>query len=671
MMKHWNNGIKKTLLLLIVIVALISCAHKFPIPMETMQKPPGGLSVEQVPLFVHFGTDDNPYSGVEGSGGGGAMHFLTELFSSRANPPGSGDPRNFDGQQLHYSFYVNTIYITSDGQEDPKFVKQSWKEALDRGHEIGVHTHSHPHGREFSVGQWEREMQLCIDYLTKPEGMGIKREQFTGFRTPFLEYGDHTFKAARNKGFVYDCSIEEGFQKDQDGRNFLWPYLLNHGSPGNEATYKIEGIPRVREHPGLWELPVYAFIVPPDDQCEAYGVPQGLRAKFKSKVPYFEVDQGKVTGMDWNMWFQYGMTKAEFLATLKYTLDLRLQGNRCPLTVGLHSAIYADRSPEHPPGATIEERREALREFVDYALSKPEVRIVSAQELLGWLQSPAPLGERTYDNNSTTRVSNKLGAGFRCSVYGTRYDPGPEYWARVGKEMSAKFPGSTPEAIWIVGRHTDRGIELPFAIGEVGDPLITGKDDPKDRTEKALTLFDELGFRIWLQVEPRFASVDKLLHLVLKKYGHHRSVIGVGIDVEWYKSTDPDAGEPVSDELANQWLGIARSYNPKFRLFLKHWLVEKMPPTARDGILFVDDSQILPSLDAMVDEFAVWAKAFAPAPVAYQIGYPSDRPWWSKLKDPPKEIGERIINVAPNTEGIYWVDFSVLEMFPPDSKSSE
>ena len=73
-----------------------------------------------------------------------------------------------------------------------------------------------------------------------------------------------------------------------------------------------------------------------------------------------------------------------------------------------------------------------------------------------------------------------------------------------------------------------------------------------------------MNFRIWLQVEPRFASVDKLLHLILKKYGHHRSVVGVGIDVEWYKSIDPDQGEPVSDALASQWLSIARSYNPEY-----------------------------------------------------------------------------------------------------------
>ncbi len=84
------------------------------------------------------------------------------------------------------------------------------------------------------------------------------------------------------------------------------------------------------------------------------GVPPGLRARLKKTNDYFDADQGKITGNDWNLWFEFGMDKAEFLATLKYTLDLRLQGNRCPLTVGVHSAIYADRSPENPPKTTVQ-----------------------------------------------------------------------------------------------------------------------------------------------------------------------------------------------------------------------------------------------------------------------------------------------------------------------------
>jgi hypothetical protein len=100
---------------------------------------------------------------------------------------------------------------------------------------------------------------------------------------------------------------------------------------------------------------------------------------------------------------------------------------------------------------------------------------------------------------------------------------------------------------------------------------------------------------------------------------------------------------------------------------LKHWLPEKMPPTLRDGLFFIDDSQILPSLDAMVEEFADWGRAFAPAPVGFQIGYDSDRPWWEDLADPPAEIGRRILAAVPNAAGLYWVDFTVLDVFPPPS----
>src|SRR5262249_37062057 len=147
---------------------------------------------------------------------------------------------------------------------------------------------------------------------------------------------------------------------------------------------------------------------------------------------------------------------------------------------------------------------------------------VSAKELLTWIKTPKPL-QSSYDNNSTNDPPSTkfpLGAGFRCSIYGQRPDPGPKYWAGVAQQMSARFPGATPEAIWIVGRKTDRGVQLPFPVGNVGDPLITGSNEV-DAGEAALKLFDELGFRIWLQVEPRFASVDKLLNLVLKQYSHH------------------------------------------------------------------------------------------------------------------------------------------------------
>lgn len=263
---------------------------------------------------------------------------------------------------------------------------------------------------------------------------------------------------------------------------------------------------------------------------------------------------------------------------------------------------------------------------------------------------------------AAARGAYGLGAGFRFSTYGPDYDPGPSYWADVGQQMAARFEGAVPEAVWIVGRLHGEGTLLSFPV-DSGDPLI--KSSEEDGNTALFELFDRIGGRVWLQVEPGNAPVETLIHLMLKRYGHHPSVIGVGVDVEWYRSTKIPEGQSVSDAEARAWLAAARSHDPDYRLFLKHWEIGKMPPTERDGLLFIDDSQQLPSLEAMVEEFAAWGRAFAPAPVGFQYGYESDRHWWRQLDDPPAEIGRRFLEAAPNTQGLYWVDFTVLELFPP------
>ncbi|MBI4916628.1 MAG: hypothetical protein HY825_12340 [Acidobacteria bacterium] len=281
----------------------------------------------------------------------------------------------------------------------------------------------------------------------------------------------------------------------------------------------------------------------------------------------------------------------------------------------------------------------------------------AATGLLGLAAACAPTALR-----QSTTAGRPVGAGFRYSLYGPKQDPGPGYWARVGREMAARFPGAVPETIWIVGRLDGEGCRLSFPV-EGGGPLIRG--EAEDRNEAALDLFDAQGFRVWLQVEPAMASVEALIDLVLERYRHHPSVVGVGIDVEWYRSTTHPEGQAVTDAEARAWLAAIRAHRPAYRLFLKHWEPGKLPPGVRDGVLFIDDSQILPSLDAMVAEFAAWGRAFAPAPVAFQFGYVSDRPWWSRLDDPPRRIGEAILAAVPNAEGLYWVDFTVNEVFPP------
>jgi hypothetical protein len=257
-----------------------------------------------------------------------------------------------------------------------------------------------------------------------------------------------------------------------------------------------------------------------------------------------------------------------------------------------------------------------------------------------------------------------LGAGFRFSSYGPPYNPGPQYWADVGRKMASRFPEAVPQAIWIVSVIGIPGTVLSFP-GSSEDVLIHFM--PEDANEEALTLFDRLGVEIWLQVEPGDAPVENLIDLVLSRYGRHPCVVGFGVDVEWFHSFAEPAGQAVTDAEARAWVRLIRGYNPGYRLFLKHWESGMMPPMERDGLMFVDDAQEFESLDGMAAEFSSWGKAFAPAPVGFQYGYPADKPWWRDLADPPGDIGRAILEQTPNTEGLFWVDFTVLDMFPPNA----
>ena len=370
------------------------------------QDPPFGLPVDRVPQFVSFGFDDNAYSGLEGSAGTGGFSWAVDMAKSRRNPAGSGNARTYDGEPIKHSFYLTSVYIAAWQSESPTFVKRAWHEALIQGHDMGNHTQGHLHGAGFDKNQWGAEIQTALDWATKPfdpaevnfspddsKGAGIPRDQIYGFRTPFLEYNDATFEVLREKGFWMDLSIEEGWDAEFDGRNYNWPYTLDDGSPGNEVLAGWDLMPpkpHLGSHPGLWELAAHPVIVPPDSECAKYGVPTGLRDKMHALASWFSVESGKITGLDYNLFVQFKMTKAEFLATMKYTLDLRLEGNRAPMTFGAHSDVFSSKYTA-APNATVDERQQAIEEFIDYALSKPEVRVVSGKQLLDWVRNPVPL----------------------------------------------------------------------------------------------------------------------------------------------------------------------------------------------------------------------------------------------------------------------------------------
>ncbi|MBO4404588.1 MAG: polysaccharide deacetylase family protein, partial [Treponema sp.] len=375
--------------------------------------PPEGLKVEQVPQFMSFAFDDNAYSGYEESGAVGGMKFIIDTFESFSNPKANGNAATFDGEKYKTTLYFKGNNAFPNKREDDALVKRIVREAYDRGHEIGCHTFTHPEGVKFNwdtepaqridnlfYDDWMKELTQCIDVLTKPynpdaksgdteSGMGIPREDIVGFRTPFLDYNEHVYKALEDLGFKYDATIEEGWQDDQDGSDFLWPYTLDAGSPGDEYVAKNfygKKEPFVGKHPGLWLLPEYVLVIPPDELCEKYGTKPGAR-KRAMEASDGDGESGKITGMDWNIWFQFFMDKADALATMKYSFDLRYDGNRCPFTFGMHTDIYSDKydiydlegDEKDKIKATAKERREAVKEFLEYINSKPDTRVATAE----------------------------------------------------------------------------------------------------------------------------------------------------------------------------------------------------------------------------------------------------------------------------------------------------
>jgi hypothetical protein len=263
-------------------------------------------------------------------------------------------------------------------------------------------------------------------------------------------------------------------------------------------------------------------------------------------------------------------------------------------------------------------------------------------------------------------------AGLRASNYGIVPFPSPSWWVDSIDSMASRFPGSAGEQVAVIvevaGGGGRNNCWAHFPQPATGTYPFVNWDDT-DLFESTFDAFDAAGISVWLQVEPARCDVPMLIDLLYQQYGHHPSVIGFGVDVEWYRKDLAKFGKPVTDAEANAWLADVRSQTAASAndlLFLKHWLIEKMPPTARTGLVFIDDSQGHGSLTNMVTEFKAWGDHFAPAPVGYQYGYQSDKAWWSNLSDPPRLIGNEILRNIPNTRDLVWVDFTAYDIWPPE-----
>jgi hypothetical protein len=349
-------------------------------PLAWSQSPPG-LHPLDVPQLVAVTFDDN--FAPDG------MAWATDFFRPLKNPGGAGLGSSFDGTPVRTSFFHNCVYLEDAG------TRQAWKTAAQDGHETGNHTVNHAQGAAFTAEQWTNEIAPCTSALSSAEGgVGIASADVHGFRSPYLGYGPSLFGVLAQQGFSYDSSLQSCWGTQQDGKSCPWPYTLDEGSPDAlDVTQKFGGA-TVTARPGLWEFPVSALVVPPDELAAQYGFTAGLRARVPTDMPapsFYEPATGRIAGLDVTLFVDAGMAANEVLATLKYTLDQRLEGNRAPLVFVAHTHVYtADyHAAAHAPEAS--GRQGAIEDFVNYALSKPVVRMRPVSDLVSWMEAPQPL----------------------------------------------------------------------------------------------------------------------------------------------------------------------------------------------------------------------------------------------------------------------------------------
>lgn len=261
-------------------------------------------------------------------------------------------------------------------------------------------------------------------------------------------------------------------------------------------------------------------------------------------------------------------------------------------------------------------------------------------------------------------------AGLRRSVYGLpSKNRDDEWWVQKAWDFAYKFNNENTNAepciIQIISGYnmdgtTTMGFAKPEGI-EITSPSITFNDDNDINHERALSLYDRKGVKAILQFESGNSDVIECLEIAHKAFGHHPSVIGYGIDAEWYftKESDDQTGIPIGDDAAAKWLDKVLSFNQAYSLFLKHWEPDHMPPSFRHrNLWFLSDSQIFNSAEEFMDDFNYWDSSYQNSITGYQYGYPKDRIWWKDLKNPPVDLGKRIISELPNSKFLFWVDFT-------------
>jgi peptidoglycan/xylan/chitin deacetylase (PgdA/CDA1 family) len=349
--------------------------------------PPAGLTPSQVPQFVMFGSDDNYYAD-------GIDWLVNTAFAGKTNS---------DGTPAQLTFFITSGGGTTDnggvftpgnvGQTQQQVVS-AWQSAYAAGHQVGNHTWDHDMsdstaGNSYTAAQWQSEVSTSQTFLLNQAGFPAC--ELDGWRFPYLSFDDAGFQTYAAAGFLFDASVEFGYNwwqppgstvgygpgSSESGKYYWWPFTLDSGFPSGNSGFDPTETKGVGAHPGIWEF---------------------FSATWNSPDPTTAGVVRTVTGLDYNMWQRIQTNPNDgydFCATLEYTFQQKYTGNRSPFNVGIHSTIYSPDDPAQDTffGNTSDVRRAGLQCFIDYLFSGqfPDVRVVGFHKVIDWMRNPVAI----------------------------------------------------------------------------------------------------------------------------------------------------------------------------------------------------------------------------------------------------------------------------------------
>jgi hypothetical protein len=303
---------------------------------------PGGIALEETPQFVVLSFDDAVT----------VTNFpFYEALSAQQNPNQCGIKMTFFvcHESLDYTL-VNRLYRM--------------------GHEIASHSVSH----KSDVEHYWRNMtkQMWTDEITDIKTMitrygNVPADEIVGFRVPFLEVGGNLmYEVLSENGFLYDCSwpslrytpwfVDVG---EDTPLGTLWPYTLDYMSIQDETV----GTKPTESYPGMWVSPM-------TDMQDNRGVECPMLDQCVSEDNELETSAAAVTDL------------------LKRNFNSHYFSDRSPFGLYTHHSWF-----QYDDINNVTVRHDGFKQFLDYLSGLPEVYIVSAHQLIQWVQNPVSLAD--------------------------------------------------------------------------------------------------------------------------------------------------------------------------------------------------------------------------------------------------------------------------------------